>query len=105
MELTLPETGVCGGSGLFDEPGAEGAETGSRPPRPGTVACGTSRSAGMTRGLFCACLKLPVEPAEPTLTSKNALPKEGGERGAPGRTRTCGQALRRRLARTWLLCL
>lgn len=29
VELTLPETGVCGGSVLFDEPGAAGAETGA----------------------------------------------------------------------------
>lgn len=28
VELTLPETGVCGGAGLFDEPGAADAESG-----------------------------------------------------------------------------
>ncbi|MBT2470537.1 NAD(P)-binding domain-containing protein [Streptomyces sp. ISL-66] len=28
VELTLPETGVCGGAGLFDEPAAETEETG-----------------------------------------------------------------------------
>ncbi|MEU0086265.1 NAD(P)-binding domain-containing protein [Streptomyces sp. NPDC006274] len=28
VELTLPETGVCGGAGLFDEPAAAQAETG-----------------------------------------------------------------------------
>lgn len=28
VELTLPETGVCGGAGLFDEPGAAESETG-----------------------------------------------------------------------------
>ena len=35
VELTLPETGVCGGAGLFDEPaattaGADGEEAGRR---------------------------------------------------------------------------
>ncbi|MET9507179.1 NAD(P)-binding domain-containing protein [Streptomyces flavidovirens] len=28
VELTLPETGVCGGAGLFDEPGAAGPQEG-----------------------------------------------------------------------------
>jgi hypothetical protein len=28
VELTLPETGVCGGAGLFDDPAAEQADAG-----------------------------------------------------------------------------
>ena len=43
VELTLPETGVCGGAGLFDEPAAEQASTGgccSTPAAPEVLSIG-----------------------------------------------------------------
>ncbi|KNX38694.1 FAD-dependent oxidoreductase [Luteipulveratus halotolerans] len=39
VELTLPESGVCGGSGLFDEPGQADAQAGG--------CCGTPASEGL----------------------------------------------------------
>jgi hypothetical protein len=41
---------------------------------------------------------------KPHLTSKNALPAGGRRLGAPGRTRTCGQALGRRLVGRVSVC-
>jgi thioredoxin reductase len=45
VELTLPDTGVCGGSGLFDEPAAAGGGCCSTPAGPELVRLGT-RSGG-----------------------------------------------------------
>ncbi|MFF5726961.1 flavoprotein [[Kitasatospora] papulosa] len=45
VELTLPETGVCGGAGLFDDPGAGQAdEGGCCAPAPALVQIGTGIS-------------------------------------------------------------
>ncbi|MFJ5845175.1 FAD-dependent oxidoreductase [Streptomyces sp. NPDC092903] len=45
VELTLPETGVCGGAGLFDEPAAaQGDEGGCRTPAPALVRTGPGAS-------------------------------------------------------------
>jgi thioredoxin reductase len=41
VELTLPETGVCGGAGLFDEPDAAPAENGGCCGAPATLQIGT----------------------------------------------------------------
>ncbi|NEE04414.1 FAD-dependent oxidoreductase [Phytoactinopolyspora halotolerans] len=47
VELTLPETGVCGGSGLFDEVGAEGSDAGCcGPAGPVEVTLGTRLTVG-----------------------------------------------------------
>ncbi|MFD5719520.1 NAD(P)-binding domain-containing protein [Streptomyces sp. NPDC127036] len=46
VELTLPETGVCGGAGLFDDPAAAPAEGGGCcAPAPALVQIGTTTSA------------------------------------------------------------
>ncbi|MCX4547056.1 FAD-dependent oxidoreductase [Streptomyces sp. NBC_01565] len=45
VELTLPETGVCGGAGLFDQPAPEGA-TGGCCAAPATLTIGASASSG-----------------------------------------------------------
>ncbi|MER5657879.1 MULTISPECIES: NAD(P)-binding domain-containing protein [unclassified Streptomyces] len=46
VELTLPETGVCGGAGLFDDPTAAPAEGGGCcAPAPALVQIGTTTSA------------------------------------------------------------
>lgn len=55
---------------------------------------GFSRTDPATEGPFPDPLALD---REPPLTSKKTLPKEGLSRSAPGRTRTCGQVLRRHL--------
>ncbi len=49
VELTLPETGVCGGSGLFDQP-AEAADDSSCCGAPQTLQIGTSTPAGFITG-------------------------------------------------------
>ncbi|WP_149551776.1 NAD(P)-binding domain-containing protein [Streptomyces marokkonensis] len=47
VELTLPETGVCGGAGLFDTPGAEQADGGGCcAPAPQLVQLGAPTAAG-----------------------------------------------------------
>ncbi|MEV0966192.1 NAD(P)-binding domain-containing protein [Streptomyces sp. NPDC049910] len=48
VELTLPETGVCGGSGLFDEPGAApaGEDGGCCATTPATLRIGAGAPAG-----------------------------------------------------------
>jgi thioredoxin reductase len=51
VELTLPETGVCGGAGLFDEPdstkaGTNGASGGCCSPAPQLIQIGAPSSAG-----------------------------------------------------------
>ena len=43
VELTLPETGVCGGSGLFDAGDAETAGGGCCAPAPTLLHIGASR--------------------------------------------------------------
>jgi hypothetical protein len=48
VELTLPETGVCGGAGLFDEPEAAQAETGGCCASPTTLRIGAP--AGVSGG-------------------------------------------------------
>lgn len=54
VELTLPETGVCGGAGLFDDPAAgQGDEGGCCAPAPALVQIGTG-------------ISLPVAVAEDT---------------------------------------
>ncbi|WP_221349175.1 NAD(P)-binding domain-containing protein [Streptomyces beigongshangae] len=51
VELTLPETGVCGGAGLFDTPDAqEGDGGGCCAPAPQLVRLGTPAVAGATAG-------------------------------------------------------
>ncbi|TXS44392.1 NAD(P)-binding domain-containing protein [Streptomyces sp. OR43] len=46
VELTLPETGVCGGAGLFDDPAAGQSDEGGccAPPAPALVQIGTGLS-------------------------------------------------------------
>ncbi|MFH8657812.1 FAD-dependent oxidoreductase [Streptomyces afghaniensis] len=50
VELTLPETGVCGGAGLFDEPGATPAEGGGCCATPATSQIGTGAPATASGG-------------------------------------------------------
>ncbi|MER5462861.1 NAD(P)-binding domain-containing protein [Streptomyces sp. NPDC002668] len=45
VELTLPETGVCGGAGLFDEPGATKADSGGCCATPSTLQIGVGAPA------------------------------------------------------------
>ncbi|MFD5074146.1 NAD(P)-binding domain-containing protein [Streptomyces sp. NPDC058371] len=45
VELTLPETGVCGGAGLFDEPEAAKADTGGCCATPTTLRIGAPAGA------------------------------------------------------------
>ncbi|MEU7568249.1 NAD(P)-binding domain-containing protein [Streptomyces fradiae] len=45
VELTLPETGVCGGAGLFDEPEASPADGGGCCSTPATLTIGTGAPA------------------------------------------------------------
>ncbi|MFD3517656.1 NAD(P)-binding domain-containing protein [Streptomyces sp. NPDC058657] len=42
VELTLPETGVCGGAGLFEDAAAQGAEGGCCAPAPAAVQIGSA---------------------------------------------------------------
>jgi NADPH-dependent 2,4-dienoyl-CoA reductase/sulfur reductase-like enzyme len=46
VELTLPETGVCGGAGLFDTPDAREADGGCCAPAPRLVRLGAPAAAG-----------------------------------------------------------
>jgi thioredoxin reductase len=46
VELTLPETGVCGGAGLFDEPAGGQADGGCCAPAPSLVQIGVGAPAG-----------------------------------------------------------
>ncbi|MFI1280905.1 NAD(P)-binding domain-containing protein [Streptomyces sp. NPDC020858] len=46
VELTLPETGVCGGAGLFDEPEAAEATGGGCCAAPATLTIGAPASSG-----------------------------------------------------------
>ncbi|MFF4449473.1 NAD(P)-binding domain-containing protein [Streptomyces sp. NPDC001502] len=46
VELTLPETGVCGGAGLFDEPDAAEATGGGCCAAPATLAIGAPAASG-----------------------------------------------------------
>ncbi|MGW3355742.1 FAD-dependent oxidoreductase [Streptomyces bungoensis] len=47
VELTLPETGVCGGAGLYDDPGAaRGTDGGGCCAAPATLRIGTGAPAG-----------------------------------------------------------
>ncbi|MEU8844384.1 FAD-dependent oxidoreductase [Streptomyces roseus] len=46
VELTLPETGVCGGAGLFDEPAAEETSGGGCCTAPATLTIGSPAAAG-----------------------------------------------------------
>ncbi|MET9320539.1 FAD-dependent oxidoreductase [Streptomyces sp. NPDC003038] len=46
VELTLPETGVCGGAGLFDQPQAEESTGGGCCAAPATLTIGTPASSG-----------------------------------------------------------
>nr|WP_174523346.1 NAD(P)-binding domain-containing protein [Streptomyces azureus] len=50
VELTLPETGVCGGAGLFDEPDAAPAEDGGCCATPATLQIGTGAPATASGG-------------------------------------------------------
>ncbi|MFF9806960.1 FAD-dependent oxidoreductase [Streptomyces coeruleorubidus] len=51
VELTLPETGVCGGAGLFDEPGsAQDSEGGGCCGAPATLQIGTGAPATASGG-------------------------------------------------------
>ncbi|WP_330296911.1 NAD(P)-binding domain-containing protein [Streptomyces sp. NBC_00503] len=46
VELTLPETGVCGGAGLFDQPAAAEASGGGCCAAPATLTIGAPASSG-----------------------------------------------------------
>jgi hypothetical protein len=46
VELTLPETGVCGGAGLFDAPDAAQGDGGCCAPAPQLVQPGTPTPVG-----------------------------------------------------------
>ncbi|GGW72631.1 flavoprotein [Streptomyces xantholiticus] len=46
VELTLPETGVCGGAGLFDQPAAEETSGGGCCAAPATLTIGAAASSG-----------------------------------------------------------
>ncbi|GAB2926211.1 FAD-dependent oxidoreductase [Streptomyces heilongjiangensis] len=46
VELTLPETGVCGGAGLFDEPDAARADDGGCCGAPATLRIGAAPATG-----------------------------------------------------------
>ncbi len=46
VELTLPETGVCGGAGLFDTPDAADADGGCCAPAPQLVQLGAPAAVG-----------------------------------------------------------
>jgi hypothetical protein len=46
VELTLPETGVCGGAGLFDEPETAQADGGGCCAAPATLQIGVGAPAG-----------------------------------------------------------
>ncbi|WP_326779195.1 NAD(P)-binding domain-containing protein [Streptomyces sp. NBC_01445] len=49
VELTLPETGVCGGAGLFDDPTAQQSESGGCcAPAPAVVQIGVGAAAALT---------------------------------------------------------
>lgn len=49
VELTLPETGVCGGAGLFDDPaGEQGEGGGCCAPAPAAVQIGVGAAAALT---------------------------------------------------------
>ncbi|MCX4672895.1 NAD(P)-binding domain-containing protein [Streptomyces sp. NBC_01381] len=50
VELTLPETGVCGGAGLFDEPEATPSEGGGCCAAPSTLQIGTGAPAATSGG-------------------------------------------------------
>ena len=62
--------------------------------RENPVTAGQPRTLPVIIGEGSGAWRVAVKRA---LTSKNALPREGRGLCAPGRTRTCGQALRRRL--------
>jgi hypothetical protein len=50
VELVLPETGVCGGAGLFDEPaGADGAGCCGGPAAPPAPALSAPATGGTVR--------------------------------------------------------
>lgn len=49
VELTLPETGVCGGSGLFDDTADQGGSC-CGAPEPETLQIGIGAPAGITIG-------------------------------------------------------
>jgi hypothetical protein len=46
VELTLPETGVCGGAGLFDAPDTTQADGGCCAPAPQLIQLGTPATVG-----------------------------------------------------------
>lgn len=48
VELTVPETGVCGGAGLFDTPDAQEGDGGCCAPAPELVQLGAPAAAGAT---------------------------------------------------------
>ncbi|MGW7362062.1 NAD(P)-binding domain-containing protein [Streptomyces sp. NPDC054841] len=50
VELTLPETGVCGGAGLFDEPEAERTDGGGCCSAPATLQIGVGAPAAASGG-------------------------------------------------------
>ncbi|WP_328907517.1 lysine N(6)-hydroxylase/L-ornithine N(5)-oxygenase family protein [Streptomyces sp. NBC_00234] len=50
VELTLPETGVCGGAGLFDEPEAAPSDGGGCCAAPATLQIGTGAPASSSGG-------------------------------------------------------
>lgn len=50
VELTLPETGVCGGAGLFDAPGSDRTGGGCCAPAPRLIAIGSPAAAPAAAG-------------------------------------------------------
>jgi hypothetical protein len=55
VELTLPETGVCGGAGLFDDPNAAGAGGGCCTPAPQLVQLGVGAPAAIQEEAAGGC--------------------------------------------------
>ncbi|OIJ69747.1 NAD(P)-binding domain-containing protein [Streptomyces mangrovisoli] len=53
VELTLPETGVCGGAGLFDAPEADQTDGGCCAPAPQLIALGTAAPSEENSGGCC----------------------------------------------------
>ncbi|MFE6973306.1 NAD(P)-binding domain-containing protein [Streptomyces sp. NPDC057682] len=74
VELTLPETGVCGGAGLFDAPATDQAD--------GTGCCAApatdqAESAGCCAAPAPAPVRIPVAVPAPLTAPGGAAPSEG----------------------------
>ncbi|MFG2111488.1 NAD(P)-binding domain-containing protein [Streptomyces sp. NPDC048718] len=74
VELTLPETGVCGGAGLFDQPNADQQAEGGGccAPAPAEAEAETEPAAEQEpeEGGCCAPTPVTIEPATDTVTTE-----------------------------------